>query len=186
VNNTRKKEKMISDEVYISEMHRLLKARDYLKNDRLMLIKLAMESISIDERDAHLETIEREARDYQSLKKQHAIVPTESYEQKKLVSWFKQEFPLYRIGMVRNDGTRTEREKVEQIALGLWPGMADLYMPHIHTWVEMKRVKKSVVSQEQIDFAQYVTEVCGDIYLLCYGFEDAKKQILEVIKNKAL
>jgi len=177
--------KMISDEVYTSEMHRLLKACDYLKRDRLMLIKTAFETFSIYERDAHLEDMERAARQYQEAKKAARVVPLEADEQKAFVSWFYTNFPTKKIMMIRNDGGRSNWEKTEQIPLGLLPGAADLYIPNLHTWVELKRTKGSKISAEQVDFAKYVREECGDKYLLCYGCEDAINQVLEVINKKA-
>jgi len=180
---------MISDEVYTKEMHRLLKARDYLKHDRETLIKTAFETFKHCERDAHLEDMERALRQYKAAKKALTHVPLEKDEQKAVVLWFHQEFPTKKIMSVRNDGFRLRKERIEQIEMGLLPGASDLLIPHITTWVEMKRAneKLSVWSEEQQEFARYINEECeGQIYLLCYGFEDAKQQILQVIENKSL
>ncbi len=102
--------------------------------------------------------------------------PKESWEQIQVVAWFRKHHPDHKIIMVRNDGTRTAKEKVEQIRLGLCTGAADLYIPCIHTWIEMKRIKGSSWSDEQKEFKEYVESI-KDTYLLCYGHEQAIKAI---------
>ncbi len=107
--------------------------------------------------------------------------PLEAWEQKEVVSWYRAWYPDHKIIMLRNDGSRSKAEKVEQIRLGLCKGAADLYIPCIHAWVEMKRIKGSVWGKEQREFKAYVESI-GDTYLLCYGHEEAIKLISEEMK----
>ena len=66
--------------------------------------------------------------------------------------------------------------------MGLLPGAADLFIPDWLCWVEMKRAKKSLTewSKKQQAFAERRREA-GQTYLLCYGFEDAKRKITEFL-----
>ena len=108
-----------------------------------------------------------------------SAVPVEAWEQRQVVSWWHETYPEHKIIMIRNDGSRTPREKINQMRMGLCPGAADLYIPYKHLWIEMKRVKGSVVSDNQSRFRDYVQDICRDRYELCYGHEQAK----DIINN---
>jgi hypothetical protein len=84
---------------------------------------------------------------------------------------------------IRNGGSRTPRERADQIREGLHPGAADLYIPAWHLWIEFKKVKGGVVSKEQEAFAEYVRNTCGDYYFLAEGFEQGKLKILAFVEN---
>lgn len=100
-------------------------------------------------------------------------IPKEKKEQKDFVAWFKKNHPSVKIMMIRNDGYRTPREKVEQKEMGLLSGAADLYIPEWHLWIEMKRIKGSRLSEEQANFRDYVRNECGDNWMMPKGCEDA-------------
>jgi hypothetical protein len=59
---------------------------------------------------------------------------------------------------------------------GLHPGAADLFIPAWHLWIEFKKVKGGVLSEEQGKFADYV---CNHNYgwFMAKGFEHGKAQI---------
>ena len=111
-----------------------------------------------------------------------APCPLEAVEQKNVVKWFRENYPGHKIISIRNDGSRTPAEKMEQIRMGLCVGAADLYIPVIHTWIEMKRVKGSVWSQEQKEFGEYVIKYTHDLYYVCHGADEAIETIKELMK----
>ncbi len=164
----------ITDEVFAAELDRHLKKQNITKKERQKTINTYLK-YSPKSRDRILDEEESKAR----AKQLKASVPIEKSEQIAFVAWFKAEYPGVLIMMIRNDGYRTFPERPEQLMMGLLPGSSDLYIPKMHCWIEMKRVKGSAWSAEQQKFADYV-RTCGDRYLLCYGFEDAKQQILEL------
>jgi hypothetical protein len=45
-------------------------------------------------------------------------------------------------------------------------------------WIEFKRVKGGVLSEQQQEFAKYVIEKCNDYWMLAEGFEDGKRKLI--------
>lgn len=163
----------ISDDNFRLLLDKALKAQNIKKKDRDQIINDALLS-PVENRNDILDQQEGMA----WLAKQKNTIPSEAQEQKALVAWFKANYPDKKIMMIRNDGYRTFAERPEQLLMGLLPGAADLYIPHIHTWIELKRSDGGAgQSAAQKEFEDYVTKECGDTYLLCNGFEEAKKKI---------
>jgi hypothetical protein len=170
----------ISDHAFANELDGHLKKQNITKRGRGVIIHNALMR-PLEDRDAILD-----AEEYKAKAKQVKLrVPLEKTEQINFVHWFKETYHEIKIMMIRNDGKRTFAEKPEQMLMGLLPGASDLYIPEWHCWVEMKRVKNSTWSIEQQDFCYYVRRCC-DTYLLCYGFEDAKRQIKQFVMDKGL
>jgi len=141
---------MISDEVFSEEMHRHLKAQNICKKDRDRRINAYLNE-PID-RDIFLDNERHNA----AIAKKKDPVPSEFAEQCALVAWFKQTYPGVVIMSIRNGGTRTPKERTEQLIEGLHPGAADLFIPAWLCWVEMKRVKGGIQSDKQKEFENYV------------------------------
>ena len=102
--------------------------------------------------------------------------PTEHFEQRELVRWFRQTWPGVRIFAIPNGGARSAatagRLKVE----GVSSGVPDLFVPAWRLWVEMKRIKGGSVSAEQMDWIAYL----GSVNYWCIvgkGADDAKAKI---------
>lgn len=106
-------------------------------------------------------------------------LPTETWEQIKFVEWFKKTYPDVIIIYIHNGGTRSLIERVQQRCLGLHPGTSDLFVPEFKLWIEMKRTKLSRVSDEQKVFMKDMHKI-GYQYIIGYGWEDAKSQVLEM------
>jgi len=174
--------KMITDKVFIKELDINLKRQRIKKSERTKKIELYLYQPSYM-RDSILDTEHSLAVSYEKAQKELRQIPLESEEQKALVAWFKKTYPDKVIMMIRNDGYRRNSEKAEQVLLGLHKGASDLYIPHIHTWVEMKRIKYSKVSDEQLTFGDYVVNECGDKFIIGYGFKDAREKIMRVINE---
>ena len=167
---------MISDEVFTEEMHRHLKAQNICKKDRVHIINCCL--IADIDRDTVLDNDQYKA----ALVNKKAPIPSEFSEQCDFVEWFKKEYPGIVIMSIRNGGTRTLKERTEQLREGLHPGAADLFIPAWLCWVEMKRVKGGDQSEKQKIFESYV-ESLGQTYLLCEGFEQAKEKIACFLKK---
>lgn len=163
----------ISDDNFRLLLDKALKAQNIKKKERDKLINDALLA-PVETRNDILD--QQEGMAWQA--KQKKAIQSEAQEQKTLVAWFKSNYPSKKIMMIRNDGYRTFAERPEQLLMGLLPGAADLYIPHIHTWIEMKRSDGGAgQSDVQKEFEAYVVNECGDTYLLCNGFDDAKRKI---------
>ena len=102
--------------------------------------------------------------------------PSEHFEQRELVRWFRQFHPNVLIFAIPNGGGRSKASAGRLKAEGVVPGIPDLFVPAKGLWIEMKRVKGGALSPEQKAMMQYLEEV-GYRAIVCKGAEDAKKQI---------
>ena len=108
--------------------------------------------------------------------------PTEENEQIGFVNWFHFNFPNVLIFHINNSsGHIATRKRLK--AMGQVAGIPDLMIPSWGVWVEMKRVKGGVVSDEQEQIHRYLTGI-GDTVIVGYGAEDASRQILRYRKLK--
>jgi hypothetical protein len=103
-------------------------------------------------------------------------VPSEHFEQRELVCWFRRKWPDVRIFAIPNGGYRSRATAGRLKAEGVSSGVPDLCIPAWRLWVEMKRTKGGSVSPEQKDWIKYLEDV-GYCVKVCKGAEDAKKQI---------
>jgi len=85
---------------------------------------------------------------------QKDTIPTEHFEQREFVKWFR------------------HRLKAEGVA----SGVPDLFVPAWRLWIEMKRVKGGSLSAEQKDWIAYLQNV-GYCVIVGKGADDAKRQI---------
>ena len=67
-------------------------------------------------------------------------------------------------------------------AEGTSKGVPDLYVPEWNLWIELKRVTGGVLSPEQKDWIQYLESI-GHRCIVGRGFEDAKRQVIEMQKG---
>ena len=107
--------------------------------------------------------------------------PSEHLEQVRLVSWFRRQYPDTRIFAIPNGGHRGASQGAALKAEGVSPGVPDLFVPEWLLWVEMKREAGGVVSPVQKDWISYLESI-GHRVIVGNGFEDAKRQILDVKK----
>lgn len=176
----------ITDEVFKQNLDKAFREQGFLKKEREELINGYLRSIDID-RDGVLDIEERKAREVLAKKKQDKSIPLEDEEQIEFVRWFKEKYPNTDIAMFRNDGTRSFAERPKQLLMGLLKGASDLVVLDWHLYIEMKRIKNSVISDEQITFAERRI-ANGDFHFFAFGADDAKQKTLnfydEHIKNK--
>ncbi|MFA5166774.1 MAG: hypothetical protein WC449_05815 [Candidatus Paceibacterota bacterium] len=171
---------MISDKTLKQELDSILKRRKIKKAERDIHIDAALTTSYIS-RDEILDIQEGITREYEQEQSALKHIPSEFKEQCDFVMWFKSAYPGVMIMSIRNHGSRTPRERQEQIMEGLQPGAADLFIPAWAMWIEMKRVKGGVQSYEQKAFERYVTEQDYE-YFVCNGFSEAKNICLDYCK----
>lgn len=111
------------------------------------------------------------------------MIPTEHFEQRELVMWFRQTYPSVRIFAIPNGGARSMATAARLKVEGVSPGVPDLFIPAWKLWVEMKRQKGGVVSADQKDWLAYLDSV-GYTTLVCKGAEDAKNKIIGFTNEK--
>ena len=106
-------------------------------------------------------------------------LPTEHEEQREFVRWFRQTYVGVRIFAIPNGGGRSMAQGASLKAEGVTPGVPDLFVPAWSLWVEMKREAGGVASPVQRDWIQYLESI-GHRVIVAHGFEDAKRQILDL------
>lgn len=103
-------------------------------------------------------------------------IPSEDREQMLFVQWFKRTYPEVRIFHIPNGGRRSASEAAKFKAMGVVPGVPDLYVPAWALWIEMKRQKGGSVSLDQKDWHNYLISI-GHKVIVAKGCEDAKKRL---------
>lgn len=109
-------------------------------------------------------------------------IPSEHFEQREVVRWFRQTWPAVRIFSIPNGGARSAATAGKLKAEGVSSGVPDLFIPAWRVWVEMKRSKGGSVSKEQKDWIGYL-EQCGYLCFVCKGSEDAKQKITKAFES---
>jgi len=103
-------------------------------------------------------------------------VPTEHEEQRDFIRWFRRTYPGVRIFAIPNGGQRGKVDAHRLVLEGVSRGVPDLYIPAWRTWVEMKRQKGGVVSEDQKDWHAYLQEI-GDKVIVAKGSIDAQEKV---------
>jgi len=111
------------------------------------------------------------------------LMESEHLQQVRLVSWFRKTYPSVRVFAVPNGGGRSMAQGASLKAEGVTAGVPDLFVPEWNLWVEMKREAGGVVSPVQKDWIAYLESI-GHRVIVGLGFEDAKRQILDLDVKK--
>ena len=165
---------MITDDNLRIELNETLMRRKMLKKARSAYIDEALQNIK--DRDAYLDAEQQETADYLREKEVENHINSEHYEQVELVNWFRHTYPSVLIYAVPNGGNRSASEANCLVLEGVVAGIPDLHVPDWDLYVEMKRIKGGIVSDEQLTIMNYLT-MAGKRCLVGRGFEDAKAQI---------
>ena len=104
---------------------------------------------------------------------------SEHLQQVRLVAWFRRTYPGVRVFAIPNGGGRSMAQGASLKAEGVQAGVPDLFVPAWNLWIEMKREAGGVVSPMQRDWIQYLESI-GHRVIVGHGFEDAKRQILDL------
>lgn len=100
---------------------------------------------------------------------------SEHMEQVSSVNWFRETYPEILIFAIPNGGERHPAVAEKMRREGVTPGVPDLFIPRWRMFVEMK-AEKGRLSDKQKERIDYLSSV-GYQCLVCYGFEDFKRQI---------
>lgn len=106
---------------------------------------------------------------------------SEHLQQVRLVSWFRRSYPGVRVFAIPNGGARSGLQGASLKAEGVQAGVPDLFVPAWLLWVEMKRETGGIVSPVQRDWIAYLESI-GHRVIIGHGFEDAKRQVMDVKK----
>jgi len=131
----------ISDKAFKDALEVALKAQGLNKKERQETTNIYIEKYPIEHRNDILDDEEQKAREYQATKKASKKIRSEFEEQCEFVHWFKKTYPGVVIMSIRNGGSRTPRERSDQMREGLHPGAADLYIPAWHLWMSLRRLR---------------------------------------------
>jgi len=174
---------VINDAVFSEKLDAALKAQGILKRDRVRIVKRELTAVPLHCRDNFLDAAELKANIFIKKKKEAKAIPSEHSEQCEFVEWFRETYPKIWIIAIPNGGSRNKREAHNLKMEGVWPGVADLYVPKWRLWIEMKRQDGGNWSKVQQDFKKYIEKECSDIYILANGCEDAKNKIIKLLDN---
>jgi hypothetical protein len=111
------------------------------------------------------------------------VIPSEDHEQAMFVQWFRRTYPNVLIFSIPTGGHRHIAVATKMKVTGAVKGIPDLFCPEWRLWIEMKRTKGGVVSNEQLGMIDYLQSV-GYRAIVCKGAEDAKAQILEFLDEE--
>lgn len=109
--------------------------------------------------------------------------PSESEEQIGFLQWFDAAFSGVRIFHIPNGGHRAMTVAKKLKAEGVKPGVPDLYIPAWKIWIEMKRQKGGKVSDDQMDWYDYLTGL-GDTVIIGHGARDASEKLTAILKAR--
>lgn len=100
------------------------------------------------------------------------LIPTEHDEQVTFVRIFRLLYPAVRIFAIPNGGIRNKATAVRLRAEGVERGVPDLFIPEWKLWIEMKKQKGGILSQEQKEWIEYLNK-CGYKAVVCKGCDAA-------------
>ena len=94
------------------------------------------------------------------------------------VRWFRYQYPDEILIHIPNGGYRRPSEAARLKAMGVVPGIPDLFIPEWRLFIEMKRTKGGKLSDVQKSVIEYLQSV-NYCVLLAHGSDEAIKQIKE-------
>lgn len=106
---------------------------------------------------------------------------TEDEEQIKFLQHFKRTYPKVLIYHTPNGGHRHIATAMKMKMLGTVPGIPDLFIPEFKIWVEMKRMKGKL-STEQLAMNVYLESV-GYKVIVAYGCDDGIKKLFTLLNT---
>ena len=106
------------------------------------------------------------------------IILSEDREQMLFIQWFRRNHPNTLIFHIPNGGYRRPSEAARLKAMGVVPGIPDLFIPEWRLFIEMKRTKGGKLSDVQKSVIEYLQSV-NYCVLLAHGNDEAIKQIKE-------
>jgi hypothetical protein len=117
------------------------------------------------------------------------LIPTEGEEQENFFSWARLAgYPYNLLFAIPNGSHKSPAMAAKFKREGLMPGIPDTMLPHASKgfngcFIEMKRIKGSVTTEEQIKWKQTL-EKENYFVAICKGFDEAKSTLENYVKGK--
>ena len=108
---------------------------------------------------------------------------SEHIEQVSLVNWFRFQYPKKLIFAIPNGGQRNIVTASKLKAEGVVSGVPDLFVPEWNLWLEMKKNKQARLSKNQEEIIKHLESI-GHHVIIGYGFDDARKKIMDFYEKK--
>ena len=108
-------------------------------------------------------------------------IPSEDQEQMLFVQFMRRNHPEHRVFAIPNGGRRSPSEAAKLKATGVSKGVPDLMLPSLKLFIEMKRLKGGVVSEEQKEWMEYLSDN-GYFAEVARGCDEA----IEIVKKSIL
>lgn len=108
--------------------------------------------------------------------------PLEHDEQVYFLREFARLYPGLRIHSIPNAAKRSKWEIRQMLSEGLETGVPDLHVPALDLWIEMKRVRGSKTTPEQLDWISYLESI-GDTVIVGKGAADALAKVAAFIQE---
>lgn len=109
--------------------------------------------------------------------------PSEEREQMLFIQWFKRNHPNILIFHIPNGGYRRPSEAARLKAMGVVPGIPDLFIPEWRLFIEMKRTKGGKLSDVQKSVIKHLQCVNYSV-ILAHGHKQAIEQVTNFLKDK--
>jgi hypothetical protein len=106
--------------------------------------------------------------------KKYKSYPKEEDEQQTVVDWLRAK--RWRFTFIVNSGKMKVQYRMKLLRQGLSPGVPDLMVIHPKNYlifIEMKRIKGSVVSPEQKEWIEDLNKIDNVSAVICKGAEEA-------------
>lgn len=119
-------------------------------------------------------------------------IPTESAEQQLLFQWARMQSGKYPeltlLYHIPNEGKRSHKTGARMKAEGLKTGVPDICLPvarggHHGLYIELKRVKNSRVTKDQLDWIERLVEQ-GYVAAVCRGADEAIELITRYLSGR--
>lgn len=121
--------------------------------------------------------------DAQIAKEDANKVPTEHAEQVAFIRWFRIQYRGVRLFSIPNASLRSVGMAAFLKSEGMSAGAPDLHIPAFDLYIEFKRVKGSVISPAQKEWADYLLQI-GKKHFFAYGCNDAINKLKEVLDEQ--
>lgn len=106
---------------------------------------------------------------------------SERIEQITLINQIRRLYPGLMVFSIPNGVNCTARERSKLISEGMLAGAADLFIPKLKLFIELKRVDGGVQSPAQLKFNSYINTETDLECIFCNGYETALAAIKERI-----
>lgn len=109
---------------------------------------------------------------------------SEEREQMLVIQWFKRNHPNVLIFHIPNGGYRRPSEAARLKAMGVVPGVPDLFIPEWNLFIEMKKEKGGILSNVQKSVIKHLQCVNYSVNI-AHGHKQAINQITNFLKDKS-